>query len=882
MTLISYAQNFEDVILWRALKTVKNGFYIDVGAWDPDLDSVTRAFSEQGWHGVNIEPVPEKQARLRERRHRDINLATAVGAARGSLPFFEVTGTGLSTFDPGMAAQHAKSGYAVIERSVEQTTLAEICRLHAPAEIHFLKLDCEGHEEAALAGADFTRFRPWIVLAEATTPGTQEPAFAGWEPILLRADYRFAWFDGLNRFYIAAEHFDRLAPLVAMPPNCFDNFIRSLDLHAAQAAIAPPVWSPPVMSLDERIELAARCRDCDDLPKAAKAGQVCEENGVRVQIMHNGIRVPADGYCGPWMTQLIARCQGHHEPQEERQFNAALQALPGDATMIELGSNWAFYAAWFLQGAPARRAVLLEPDPVNRAVGEHTMALNGLRATFVAGTAGAVPCPPRPFITEQSGALLLPGFSVPQLMAMHGMARLDVLHCDTQGAELSVLTGCVELFRAGRIGFVFVSTHAPFISNDPLTHQKCLELLQNAGAVIEAEHDAWESFSGDGLIFARFGPPPAGWQPVPCSVARHRETLFRDPCYDLADAAAMGRSTSALLDGVVRGTFEKLLFREIDPVGLARSTALLQAGTDFGLWLGNVLESPEFKLKQDRFFRQYVEESAIAGPRAPPPFPAGGQVSCSALELRLERPTALGQPGDLLMIPNDRMILPAVLAAGAWLPEQLDFFNELLDKDTEYVLVDVGANIGLFSRQVLKAFPNIASAHCIEPEPANYRALCANLAGLEGTAVFTHRLALGAQAGTAAFFADIENCGNNSVHEDAMRDRAFAQSTISVTAAGPWLSALLPGAEPIIWKSDTQGNDEAIVAAIPWPIWRRVRVAMIELWRIQKPKIWISDFLERVADMPHRRLGTLEVSVEDVARYLESDDWTFEDLYLWR
>ena len=56
MRFVSYAQNFEDVMLWRALKHISNGFYIDVGAWSPDIDSVTRIFYEHGWRGVNVEP----------------------------------------------------------------------------------------------------------------------------------------------------------------------------------------------------------------------------------------------------------------------------------------------------------------------------------------------------------------------------------------------------------------------------------------------------------------------------------------------------------------------------------------------------------------------------------------------------------------------------------------------------------------------------------------------------------------------------------------------------------------------------------------------------------------------------------------------------------
>jgi len=59
MTFISYAQNYEDVMLWRALKHVERGFYIDVGACSPDQHSVTRAFYEKGWHGINVEPNPE-------------------------------------------------------------------------------------------------------------------------------------------------------------------------------------------------------------------------------------------------------------------------------------------------------------------------------------------------------------------------------------------------------------------------------------------------------------------------------------------------------------------------------------------------------------------------------------------------------------------------------------------------------------------------------------------------------------------------------------------------------------------------------------------------------------------------------------------------------
>ena len=58
MGIISYAQNFEDVMLWRALGHIKGGVYIDVGAYDPLVDSVSKAFYEHGWRGIHLEPLP--------------------------------------------------------------------------------------------------------------------------------------------------------------------------------------------------------------------------------------------------------------------------------------------------------------------------------------------------------------------------------------------------------------------------------------------------------------------------------------------------------------------------------------------------------------------------------------------------------------------------------------------------------------------------------------------------------------------------------------------------------------------------------------------------------------------------------------------------------
>jgi FkbM family methyltransferase len=223
MTWISYAQNHEDVALMRALRHLPQGFYIDVGAHDPVADSVTKAFYDRGWHGINIEPVAQWFDRLAAQRPRDINLQVAVGASNGQLELHEVEGTGLSTSDEHQAAQYRAEGLAVQTHRFEQLTLDTVCSRHAcDREIHFLKIDVEGAERSVLQGIDLRRYRPWVVVIEATRPRSTESTHREWEGLLLSRGYQFVWFDGLNRFYVADER-ESLRPLLAQPPSVHDD-----------------------------------------------------------------------------------------------------------------------------------------------------------------------------------------------------------------------------------------------------------------------------------------------------------------------------------------------------------------------------------------------------------------------------------------------------------------------------------------------------------------------------------------------------------------------------------------------------------------------------------------------------------------------------------
>jgi FkbM family methyltransferase len=235
---VTYAQNFEDLMLYRALRDVTSGFYIDVGANLPHAESVTKAFYDRGWHGINVEPTQATYEALVDARPRDTNLPIALWNEPGERTLFLVAETeAFATLNPHWAQVHRDAGRTVTEARIATDTLASICERHVGAsDIHFLKVDVEGGELEVFQGGDFTQWRPWIVLGEAHGPDFFANKYQPWEDLLLGEGYVFAYTDGLNRFYIASERAEDLRSAFAVPPNVYDNWIRGSEVAALARA----------------------------------------------------------------------------------------------------------------------------------------------------------------------------------------------------------------------------------------------------------------------------------------------------------------------------------------------------------------------------------------------------------------------------------------------------------------------------------------------------------------------------------------------------------------------------------------------------------------------------------------------------------------------
>lgn len=227
-----YGDNFEDVRLKRVFQE-PSGFYIDVGACDPKLGSITKHFYNRGWRGINIEPSLSGIGKFQESRPEDVNIQCAVSDETGSQTLYTFPEVPfLTTLQPELAQRHeAQLSARATPLVVPTQTLAEICEAHvASRAIDFMVIDVEGHEREVLAGADFSRFRPKVVVVEATEPLTRIATHEAWEPLLLRAGYETAAFDGCNRYYVEVGNTDFLEAL-AMPICFFDQFLHYRQLR---------------------------------------------------------------------------------------------------------------------------------------------------------------------------------------------------------------------------------------------------------------------------------------------------------------------------------------------------------------------------------------------------------------------------------------------------------------------------------------------------------------------------------------------------------------------------------------------------------------------------------------------------------------------------
>jgi FkbM family methyltransferase len=203
----------------------------------------------------------------------------------------------------------------------------------------------------------------------------------------------------------------------------------------------------------------------------------------------------------------------------------------------------------------------------------------------------------------------------------------------------------------------------------------------------------------------------------------------------------------------------------------------------------------------------------------------------------------LGKKGENIKLFFDQIITPNVIKNGSWEIFIINFVKKFSKKKISYSFIDIGANIGLISRQILNSDIKIKEVFCFEPEINNFLLLKKNINFFKKS--FFFNFALGnTKKNKAKLYLDPLNKGNYSLSKDNTK-REY--SNIKIINANTIIKKLIKNNKinNIIYKSDTQGKDIEIFLSLETDILKKIRIICIEISNFNFNKI---DFLSRILD----------------------------------
>ncbi|MFQ5495580.1 MAG: FkbM family methyltransferase [Phycisphaerae bacterium] len=213
------AQFGEDRVLWEVFRQRRDGFFVEIGAYDGVTLSNTYFLERMGWHGVLVEPIPElaQRAAAARPRSRVVQAACSRRGSRGTATFTVTQNVPVLSYlsaDREHVDRCLREGAELVEIEVPLTTVDEILKESrgrsgagggpwVPGEgwrIDLVSIDTEGCELDVLDGMNLERFKPRVLVIE-----NDRPSGAGVEAYLGERGYGKFHRQAINDFYVRRD-----------------------------------------------------------------------------------------------------------------------------------------------------------------------------------------------------------------------------------------------------------------------------------------------------------------------------------------------------------------------------------------------------------------------------------------------------------------------------------------------------------------------------------------------------------------------------------------------------------------------------------------------------------------------------------------------------
>jgi len=257
--------------------------------------------------------------------------------------------------------------------------------------------------------------------------------------------------------------------------------------------------------------------------------------------------------------------------------------------------------------------------------------------------------------------------------------------------------------------------------------------------------------------------------------------------------------------------------------------------------------------------------------------------------ISLNASSSLGPKGTVIEVPKDEIIYKELRHRGEWEKDVSDFLSlcirDLKNETRNVTFLDLGANIGLISLQVINQIKFNIRLIAVEPLPQHISALERNLKLIPRKhQVIICPIALGSESKIEYIYKQNTNSGNTSLLSRVVPSDQVTKIRVQMLNSEEFSSKYLATNDHFVIKSDLQGFDAKVLARLDKEIWEKTYAASVEVWALNE--IEGQDVTDLIENWKHfNKISwsssfTNIVSLEEVQEFWLGGTNTHRNVYL--